>query len=360
MTKQQYLQALQEALKGYSQDVQYEILSDFEEHFIEGETDGRSEDEICEELGPIEDVVQYLEQNYSQKKEETNSIFDKIISSVDVSFILQNTKESLFWHTAQTSPSLIIQTQKGTVHLKISKGESFRYAASSDKAMIDFTKDADTSTMLITGKIFSEVTVYIEVGEDVKDIQVYNRSGKVNIEDLRLNTLKATLNNGNCKIVNTIADVFDVTCKLGDIKLTSLIGEVIANTHTGDIVLREVQGDGTIETLAGDLRIKKCLGDTIVAKTKAGDIKGNGQYQNHTLSTLAGDIRWKCERNIESMSAESMAGDVKVNVNGDQKDVGCILKGVVGDVKNKSNITVRDDGKIVLSSKLGDVVLDVL
>lgn len=60
MNKSEYLAALQEALKDINQDSINEILTDYEEHFQAGIENGKTEEEICGELGAIEDLVEEM------------------------------------------------------------------------------------------------------------------------------------------------------------------------------------------------------------------------------------------------------------------------------------------------------------
>ena len=50
MTKLEYMQYVREKLQGYDREFVEEILENYEEHFEAGLKNGRSEEEICEEL----------------------------------------------------------------------------------------------------------------------------------------------------------------------------------------------------------------------------------------------------------------------------------------------------------------------
>lgn len=57
MTKLEYMQYVREKLQGYDREFVQEILENYEEHFEAGLKNGRSEEEICEELGNIENLL---------------------------------------------------------------------------------------------------------------------------------------------------------------------------------------------------------------------------------------------------------------------------------------------------------------
>lgn len=73
MNKMEYLDALKEALKDTDKDVMNEILADYEEHFQAGMENGKSEEEICEELGSIEDLVEDIREVYGTEKNQKDN-----------------------------------------------------------------------------------------------------------------------------------------------------------------------------------------------------------------------------------------------------------------------------------------------
>lgn len=64
MNKIEYLYALKEALKDTDESIMEEIISDYEEHFQVGIEKGKSEEQICEELGSINDLVDEIMDAY--------------------------------------------------------------------------------------------------------------------------------------------------------------------------------------------------------------------------------------------------------------------------------------------------------
>lgn len=60
MTKNEYMEALKSALKDFDDDIQEEIINDYEEHFAIGNANGKTEEEIAIELGSIDELVEEL------------------------------------------------------------------------------------------------------------------------------------------------------------------------------------------------------------------------------------------------------------------------------------------------------------
>ena len=60
MTREEYLGKLQEQLEKFGNELQQEIMEDYNQHFAEGEAEGRTDEEIIQELGNIEDMIREL------------------------------------------------------------------------------------------------------------------------------------------------------------------------------------------------------------------------------------------------------------------------------------------------------------
>ena len=68
MTKNEYLAALNQALANYSPSFKKDILDAFEAHFQEGISEGRSEEEIMNDLGTIDDVIENIHMMGGEKE----------------------------------------------------------------------------------------------------------------------------------------------------------------------------------------------------------------------------------------------------------------------------------------------------
>ena len=69
MTKNQYFKELKKQLKLYAVKESEDILKDYEEHFDEALSNGKTEDEICKNLGSPENIAkQYSSEDKLPKK----------------------------------------------------------------------------------------------------------------------------------------------------------------------------------------------------------------------------------------------------------------------------------------------------
>ncbi len=64
MKKSEFFAQLRTVFAGMDEELVKDILGDYENHFKEGMENGKSEEEICEELGNVEEIRQaFLEEN---------------------------------------------------------------------------------------------------------------------------------------------------------------------------------------------------------------------------------------------------------------------------------------------------------
>lgn len=83
MNKIEYLDALKAALKDTDKEIMEEIISDYEEHFQVGAENGKSEEQICEDLGSIDDLVQEIKEVYKTEKKSGKATDDSTKQNTD-------------------------------------------------------------------------------------------------------------------------------------------------------------------------------------------------------------------------------------------------------------------------------------
>lgn len=87
-TYETYMNALKQGLASFDSAAAEEILNDFESHFADARSQGLSDEEICAELGNVDDVLEFFRQEYATTEqpvanvlpqEKTHSILKKHI-----------------------------------------------------------------------------------------------------------------------------------------------------------------------------------------------------------------------------------------------------------------------------------------
>jgi uncharacterized membrane protein len=79
MNKEEFLQRLKKNLKDVKNDDLEDILEDYEEHFEEAIKDGKSEEEICKDLGDPKDIAKELKAYSVVEKAEGNFSIGNIL-----------------------------------------------------------------------------------------------------------------------------------------------------------------------------------------------------------------------------------------------------------------------------------------
>ena len=64
-TYETYMNALKQGLASFDSAAAEEILNDFESHFADARSQGLSDEEICAELGNVDDVLEFFRQEYA-------------------------------------------------------------------------------------------------------------------------------------------------------------------------------------------------------------------------------------------------------------------------------------------------------
>ena len=82
MKKYEFFAQLRTAFAGMDEELLTDILGDYENHFKEGIENGKSEEEICEELGNVEEIRQaFLDENPAAMTINVNSNSDAVGNS---------------------------------------------------------------------------------------------------------------------------------------------------------------------------------------------------------------------------------------------------------------------------------------
>ena len=86
MTRLEYMAALREKLESFNFSLQQEILDDYEQHFAEGLSAGKSEEEIIEELGDIDDMIQEFSEEERRQDLQVLEAFSQKSESYDCGY----------------------------------------------------------------------------------------------------------------------------------------------------------------------------------------------------------------------------------------------------------------------------------
>ena len=344
MTKQEYLQALKDYLNDYPADDQVEILQSFENHIDESLNQGKTMDEIVEELGNIEDV--FLDQ---PKPEQKNTGLSELIKSAleKATPFLNNMKFNVDFNKKpilEDSDSFPCSNETEVViigdHLDvcIKQGENASY--SYEGYPLSLSKEQPTFS-----KEFhhNQVRFHSKHGHGILKITLPS-----NIHRLDIQT-----NSGDIHFSETTLDTLQIISKAGDVDINSITAvNTYMKVYAGDLDISQHIGNLELDSLAGDIHVSQSQGSLIKVDFKAGDIHISGDYPKGIIHGTAGDIDVDLSR-IESFEIKNTTGDIQVNC--DRHDFEIHVDHKIGDTHIPN---YHGSGHLYISHTIGDIDID--
>jgi len=285
MTQKAYLNALEEALAGINANDKEELMADFKEHFSIGLDEGKSEEEIINHLGTVNELVESLD----LKKLKTNPQETK----VDRTF-------------SEEIDKVIIDGLHADVTISVSED---------NQAHVDY----DISKRLL-GKLNTEVTTHQEGKTLTVTVSVLNKIFRNNLDPIDLNIqLPQAIKTLNCKTVSgdiTIDELEFETLELqsvsGDIELENLTTDKInINGVSSDLNCANIKGNFQLKTVSGDIEIDQHTGSELKIETVSGDIDYEGSASEIRVTTTTGDGCFKAN-SIAEFNVITVSGDMNL------------------------------------------------
>lgn len=359
MNRKEYMDRLNGLLVNKNLETKNEIIQSFEEHFEVGKLEGRSEEEIAEELGDISEVINEISDDY--KYEVKNEEYKEIKSinidcdSADVLVLYDSNINDI-------SVELLDPSSKLNV-----------YNYELEKEVIN-----DVLNIRVTSKtekfffVFSCPQLIIKLPYFLKYLKVKNKMGDLYLSKLKLEGASIEMNKGDFEAKDCSYDALSVELKLGDISIVDSNGKLQVKQFSGDIdidncngeamSLKTVSGDISVSCLVNELSCTTISGDieltdiknnrALVMETKSGDLTINdGEYQKMYVKTISGDIAVQTGL-FDEGKFETVSGDISVDTCGN----GYVFEGRTRsgdlDVEHDSingNTVLKGDGRILIS-----------
>lgn len=348
MKKNEFFAQLRTAFAGMDEELIMDILSDYENHFKEGMENGKSEEEICEELGNVEEISQaFLDENPAAMTINVNSNSD----TVGNSDIYNRFYPGIQRVNAQLTDADIEIKKSSTndVELSVTGGiaddmealkETLRVSASVGTLSIQQEKKAGISVSyaasrlfgLKVGKYSARIVIHIAVPEQFEKIKVksisgdikannsnakilfiHTGSGDVGVEDCQADELFASSISGDVNVIACKADKMDVVSVSGDIKAEfDKSAQCRAKSTSGDCKLTiGNQVDAVVSSTSGDVNVRYIgeIGLEMALSSTSGDV-----------SAVCGGINSKGKKKVQErfgepdskLKASTISGDIKV------------------------------------------------
>ena len=401
MTKNEYLAALNQALANYSPSFKKDILDAFEAHFQEGISEGRSEEEIMNDLGTIDDVLENIHMMGGEKetvhKEQKSKDYQDLKEGLSTAFHAftriadealghakdftanmnrkKNTAQYYSEPQSETLPSSIVklvihsETLMSSLDIKLEKGNELHY---------EFTQSHSIFTNPISDGIRCEVSdttgkilvngsgnLTVQIPDGVTTIAMEAPAGDVDINDIKLDEFNCHNTSGDITLNRVEMKRADFKMMAGDLDISdSTFDEIGMQLSCGDVDLTNTTGNLYANLSAGDIDIQKHAADVIQISATAGDIDMEVSSPNIEVKSTAGDIDLNVHGDIHSIKVTSTAGDIDMTT--DSKDYQASLSTNFGDVDfdddlpyqklhGKKYIVGNGKGEILIKTNAGDI-----
>lgn len=312
MTKAEYMEKLQEKLEQFNQGLQEEILEDYERHFAEAQAMGKSEEEVIEELGNIEDMIQeFTEEDYKQEVMPAGaaceSSGEKACGEDCGALVL----EGLMADVA------LRESADGKLHIHCeSEDERFRqlytfyqyeengvcYAGIRQRA-----DGSGTKRVILFGKtIFSYQNAGRNCGGVVITVQVPRGFSRVQARTL----------SGDMEISGIFVRELCLSTTSGDLALRETgAGKLVLQTASGDIELNRITAkSGVIKCGSGSVDGRGVRGEALTVGTGSGDVELRADAESYAVKTGSGDVSLVVSERAKRIEAGTGSGDVELDM----------------------------------------------
>ncbi len=349
MNKKEYLENIREALMEVEveQGIIDEVISDYEEHFRMGIQNNKTEEEICVELGAIEEIVAEIsamgatnQGTNDSKKEDAKDNNTYLVSNP----VNMEQKES-----DSAAPFTKVQVDGICADIIIKSGDSFKVdyinnGNEKDKLAYQFYHYQEGDTFFVGIKenfrkmlfrVFhnSELRLIVQVPTHVETVKVKVASGDCRIEGVKLHTVDMYSASGDIDMIQTICTEGNLHSSSGDIRVeNSNVDTLYAKSSSGDVhvVYTNSRFIGC-NSSSGDVEINGGNVDKVEAQSASGDVACYTITKDYFLKSISGDVSVRMQGDAKA-NYETISGDISIQLNNNQNGYALTASTVSGDV----------------------------
>lgn len=324
MTKEEYMQRLRNALQAYDKEFVDEILDNYEEHFGAGIRSGRTEQEICEELGAVENLVKDIEEMLGDMDIRTHQpdLFTAVQPHQAQYDEIRRIELALVSMDVEISPS-----SDGKFHAELKSGEELskylnetvsdgRYYAS--EITHNYKNDANGRGLLrmILGNMNNQSqTLILKIPSVLDSVKTKTISGDVELNALSCKALNLETVSGDIELQNCKSETSLLKTTSGDINLEDVTGEeAVLQSASGDMNLHgvEIAKECSFSGASSDMDLNEVKTERARMHSASGDmhLRKVEMTQECNISSSSGDI--DAELFSNNISARTTSGDINV------------------------------------------------
>lgn len=350
MNKDEYLSQIKTALfeAGVDQGIIEEVIGDYEEHFRMGIKYNKSEEEICVELGSVEEIVAEIDAmgtvNQKTREDSKATVIDNVNTFAVANREIEQKKES-----SSHIPFTKVQVDGICADIIIKSGDTFKVdytnnGSEKDKLAYQFYhyQEGDTffvgvkenfSKMLFRVLRNVDLLLVVQIPSHVEDIKVKVASGDCKIEGIKLQKLAVYSASGEINMRQTVCTEADLHSSSGDLSVENSTADTLyVKSSSGDVqVIYTNSKFAKCNSSSGDVEITESTIDRLEAQSASGDVKSYALSKEYYLKSISGDVTVRMQRDAEA-TYESISGDIAIRLDNNQNGYVLNASTVSGDV----------------------------
>ncbi len=347
MTKLEYMKKLQEKLEKFGKELQEEILEDYRQHFAEGENEGKSEEEIIDELGNIEEMIRELSEedlpegfaqldpggraeNAGQVTETGEEEEEQDVKDTDLKksfsysayykgIVLEGKAANVFVSRSednrihvdyevkgvsnQLNYEYYQHEEDGVFYAGVKRRKGARDEGDSEEKMVKVTLFGHTIISYGNISNFSgggqNITLTVRIPKGVPKLTVKVGSGNVSVSGVELEAFEGSSGSGNVALDEVVADMMKAHSGSGNIKVS----------HTEFI-------SGSLDTGSGNVKAEMIKGRDLKCGTGSGNVKVDAAVAEYHLSTGSGSIKLRAVGASELADMSTGSGSIRLELEG--------------------------------------------
>lgn len=304
-----YMNELKKALKHFDSEFAADILEDFENHFAAGRSNGLTDEEICTELGPVEDVITAINQEFQTEESERKNIENDAVCSKPEKADKRNQIIPVNTITESAAvKKMIIRLKNASVTFLPGKTDTveYEYSGKNPEERYDIYTEGETFYLVERPGLFSGRQIFqgmffsdrfeIHVPASVEQLELSSTNGSCLIEELQCQHISIKDCNGSIEIQRTRGKDCRISNTNGSIRLEQLdFHEVDAHTTNGRV---EVCISRCTQLKVGSTNGRVLFDENTTEKMEASTVNGGIQLRFHRpkhgvslhLSTVCGKL----------------------------------------------------------------------
>ena len=398
MTKNEYMKMLEIQLGKFSQSTRQEILEDYENHFAEAMSQGKSEEEIINELGDIQDMIDEIpEEDLSQENTPENGMYDgaddsstsdadssgrRVISDCTGTYrkIVADCKAADVLVRTSADDKLYVQYENYNNSAKTDNSADF-YQYEKDGVLYVGMKKNETATRNVTigflgfhmdipnVRTYDSGKMIIDIPAGFKELEILTGSGDAELSDVTGEILNVRTASGDIDMSRAKYQNINVSATSGDIELRDIAAENLeVGATSGDAELENISAKILkLSTSSGDVEARNIVAEQTEVRTSSGDSEFSGKAVKYFGRSGSGDQEIEIEGKLSEGEFITGSGDIEIKI---KDNTGAEITASTGsgdvDVRTRLNVESRLNGYVVgdgsakISVKTGSGDADIL